>query len=596
MQLIKKPGSFILVTILVTLVGIFLVSLSGCSGLQKADDVSAAETETVLQKAEDAADNEIADSTEADFPVNELTSDLLYDLLLAELALQQNNYDLAFEKYYQAAVQTRDSRLVKKATGVTLFSKNDAQTSQSVKLWSELQPDNLDVQQIYASTLISQKKDEQAIEYLQRVIALSDNYPAGLKRCVAILDSIPERERVDYLFAALTKTHQNLPIVHLYASKIAIKYGDYATADKSLNDTLALKPDYLEARIVKVELLKKQQRNPQAIKLLQEIVADEPDNILLRLELARMLVADKQHKKAFRHIQILARDDELNSEVLFAISLLSIEIDETDAARQYLERLHGHRLYASEAAYFIGQLESARKNYTEAEQWFRRVQRGQYVFEANLRLALVLSQQGKLKDAISLLNEYKPADLKQHIEILQIKAEVYAQTEKYKTGYDTYTEALNLSPGNHDLRYGRAMLAEKFGRIDLLEQDLLLIIAENPKDNQALNALGYTLVEQTERYQEAKKYIEQALAIDGEDIATLDSMGWVLHKLGNNEDAVKYLHKAYEKDSDPEIAAHYGEVLWLLGKTRKAKKIWKKALKEYPEHKILLTTTSRYLK
>lgn len=593
MQLIKQPGSFILVTILVTLAGIFLVSLSGCSVLQKAEDVPTAEIETGLQTA---AENKSAEITEAAFPVNELSSELLYDLLLAELALQQNNYDLAFEKYYQAAAQTRDSRLIKKATGVTLFSKNDAQTNQSVKLWSELQPQHLDVQQIYASTLISQQKDDQAIEYLQRVITLSDDYPTGLKRCVAILDNIPERERVDYLFAALTKSHQELPIVHLYATKIAIKYGDYAAAEKSLNDALALKPDYLEAQIIQVELFKKQQRDQQAIKLLQKIVADEPDNILLRLELARLLVTDDQHKKAFRHIQILAQDDELNSEVLFAISLLCMEIDEMDAARQYLERLHGHRLYASEAAYFIGQLESASKNYPEAEQWFRQVQHGQYVFEANLRLALVLSQQGKLTEAITLLDGYQSDDLQQRIEILQIKAEVYAEAEKYKTGYDLYTEALNLSPGNHDLLYGRAMLAEKFGRIDLLEQDLLTVIAENPKDNQALNALGFTLAEQTERYQEAKKYIEQALAIDAEDIATLDSMGWVLHKLGNNEAAARYLHKAYEKDADPEIAAHYGEVLWLLGKTRKAEKVWKKALKEYPDHKILLSTTSRYLK
>jgi len=595
MQLIKKTGVFILVTLFC----IFLVSLSGCSSVEKAVDVPHAGSEAGLQTVEDdetPIDSIEVDSSKAAFPVNKLTSDLLYDLLLAELALQQNNYDLAFEKYYQAADQTRDSRLVKKATRVTLFSKNDAQTRKSVKLWSELQPDNLDVQQIYASNLISQKQDEQAIEYLQRVIALSEDYPAGLKRCVIILDTIPERERVDSLFSVLTETYQNLPVVHLYASKIAIKYSDYDAAEKSLNKALSLKSDYLEARIVKVELLNKQQRDQQAIKLLQEIVADEHDNVPLRLELARMLVADKQVKKAFKHIQILGRDDDINPEVLFAIGLLSIEIDEMDTARQYLERLHGNRLYASEAAYFIGQLESARKNYPEAEQWFRRVQHGQYVFDANMRLALVLLQLGQLSNAISLLDNYVPANLKQRIEILQIKAEMYAQTKKYKTGYGIYTEALILSPDNHDLLYGRAMLAEKFGRIDLLEEDLLTIIAENPKDNQALNALGFTLAEQTERYQEAKKYIEQALAIDSEDVATLDSMGWVLHKLGDNEDAVKYLQKAYTKDADPEIAAHYGEVLWLLGKTRKAEKVWKKALKEHPDHKILLTTTARYLK
>ncbi len=140
------------------------------------------------------------------------------------------------------------------------------------------------------------------------------------------------------------------------------------------------------------------------------------------------------------------------------------------------------------------------------------------------------------------------------------------------------------------------MLAEKFDRIDLLEKDLHAILAENPKDNQALNALGYTLADRTDRYQEALQYIERALKINPEDIATLDSMGWVLHKLGRNEEALSYLKKAYDKDNDPEIAAHYGEVLWVLGKTEQARAIWHKALKKYPQHEVLVGATIRYLK
>ena len=486
MQLIKKPGFFSLPILFCVAV----ILLNGCSVLQSKEDTSA-EIKTELPASKDKqVDTEgEAKSAPADLPANELTADLLYDLLLAELALQNNNYDLAFEKYFQAAEQTGDPRLIKKATRATLFSKNDAQTNKSVKLWSELQPGNLDVQQIYASSLITQKKDEQALVYMQRVIDLSEDYPAGLKRCVAILDTIPERQRVDDLFAELTRSHMNLPIVHLYASKIAIKFGDYETADRSLDQALALQPDDLETRIVKVELLKKQQRDQQAISLLRDIVADEPDNVELRLELARLLVANKQGKEAFKHIQILAQDDEISPEVLFAIGLLSMEIEELDASKQYLERLHAYRLYAGEAAYFIGQLEAARKNYPEAEQWFKRVQHGQYELEAHLRLALVLAQQGKLDEAVEILDGYETDNPKQRIEILQIKAEVYGQNEKYKTGYDIYTEALNLSPNNHELLYGRAMLAEKFGRIDLLEEDLLTIIDENPKDNQALNDL-----------------------------------------------------------------------------------------------------------
>ncbi len=308
-----------------------------------------------------------------------------------------------------------------------------------------------------------------------------------------------------------------------------------------------------------------------------------------------MLVAQKQVKKADRQIKHLASMD-INPEVIFAISLLAIEINQLDDAKKYLERLYKYRLYASEAAYFIAQLEASRENYAEAETWFKRVKQGRYTFEAYLGLAIVYSQQEKFDQAFKLLDHSQAGNSKQSLEILQIKAEVYAQAKNYKKAYEIYTQALKIAPNNHDLLYGRAMLDEKFDRIDLLEKDLHAILAENPKDNQALNALGYTLADRTDRYQEALQYIERALKIDPEDIATLDSMGWVLHKLGRNEEALSYLKKAYDKDNDPEIAAHYGEVLWVLGKTEQARAIWHKALKKHPQHEVLVGTTRRYLK
>ncbi len=542
-----------------------------------------------------AAKNNADSKTVQGLPVNELTGGLLYDLMLAEIAVQRKDYDLAFKKYYQAARQTRDSRLAKKATRVSLFSKNDEQTFKAVQLWSELQPDNLDVQQIYASSLLTRKQDKQAMIYLKKIITLSENFNEGFQRAVGLLDTIKDPERLQTLFAQLAKGHEDRPVVKLNQAKLSFKLGDMAGAERHINEALTLKPDYLDASLLKIQLLKKQKRPQEAIAVLEKLVKKQPDNISLRLELARMLVSTKEYKKADIQIKRLA-DKDLKPEVLFAISLLAIEIEHLDDARDYLERLYGYRLYASEAAYFIGQLEAGRENYPEAETWFKRVKHGRYTFEAWLGLAVVYSQQKKFDQAFKLLDHPQANNSKQSKDILQIKAEIYAQAKDYKKAYEIYTQALSLSPNDHDLLYGRAMLAEKFGRIDLLEKDLHTILAENPKDNQALNALGYTLADRTDRYQEALQYIERALKIDSEDVATLDSMGWVLYKLGRAKEAVGYLKKAYDQDQDPEIAAHYGEVLWVLGQTQEARVIWKKALKKHPQHQVLVSTTGRYLK
>ncbi|MCN4143946.1 MAG: tetratricopeptide repeat protein [Thiohalomonas sp.] len=529
-------------------------------------------------------------------PAQELNSELLYDLLVAELALQRNDYSLAFDNYYEAAKTTRDGRLAQKATRVTLFSKNDEQTFKAVKLWSEIQPENIDVQQVYASSLLSQKQDAQAIIYLQKVINLSDTFENGFKRAITIIDTIDEQERGTRIFNQIVaEEHSNKPLIKLYQAKLAFKFVDYPTTEKYLNELLAIQADYLDALVLKVDLLKKQNRDLQAIQVLDKIVGKLPENKGLRLKLVRLLVKSKHYEQALEQIQRLAQK-ELAPEVLFGISLLSIEMDKLDEAKQYLERLHAHRLYASESAYFIGQLEAGRKNYPEAEIWFKQVKNGKYTFEAYRGLVMVYAQQKKFEQAFKLLEHSSAANSKQSTEILQIKAEVYAQAENHIKAYDIYTEALALAPDNHDLLYCRAMLAEKFGRIDLLEKDLHTILAANTKDNQALNALGYTLADRTTRYKEARQYIERALKINPEDVATLDSMGWVLYKMGEHSEALNYLKKAYDNDPDSEIAAHYGEVLWVSGQTKKAKFIWDKALKSDPEHHVLIDIMARYLK
>jgi len=195
------------------------------------DSISAKSSNTQTEISQ----NKAAAQPSSGLPVQELTPELLYDLMLAEIALQRNDYALAFDKYYEAARQTRDSRLAKKATRVTLFSKDDAQTFKAVKLWSEIQPENIDVQQIYASSLISQKQDEQALIYLQKVIALSDNFEQGFKRAFAILETIEEHDRANNLFVRLTADYKNEPIIKLYQAKLAFKFVDYPSTEKYLN-------------------------------------------------------------------------------------------------------------------------------------------------------------------------------------------------------------------------------------------------------------------------------------------------------------------------------------------------------------------------
>jgi Flp pilus assembly protein TadD len=140
------------------------------------------------------------------------------------------------------------------------------------------------------------------------------------------------------------------------------------------------------------------------------------------------------------------------------------------------------------------------------------------------------------------------------------------------------------------------MAAEKLDRIDVVEANLRKLIALKPDHAQAYNALGYTLADRTDRYKEAKQYIEKALTLSPDDPFILDSMGWVLYRMGNAKEGLDFLQRAYTKRPDPEIAAHIGEVLWARGQKQDAEKVWRDASKGSPDNELLQATMKRFLR
>jgi len=175
-----------------------------------------------------------------------------------------------------------------------------------------------------------------------------------------------------------------------------------------------------------------------------------------------------------------------------------------------------------------------------------------------------------------------------------VEAEILDQAGRQEQALAVYGSALEAFPDEPDLRYGRAMLAVKMDRIDDAERDLRGIIDANPEHADALNALGYTLADRTDRYQEAQGYIEQAHRLKPDEASILDSMGWVNFRLGQYEVALDYLRQALARMNDGEIAAHLGEVLWAMGRQAEAREVWEKATKDHPDHAYLRDVVERH--
>ncbi|MBS0327883.1 MAG: tetratricopeptide repeat protein, partial [Proteobacteria bacterium] len=153
--------------------------------------------------------------------------------------------------------------------------------------------------------------------------------------------------------------------------------------------------------------------------------------------------------------------------------------------------------------------------------------------------------------------------------------------------------ALAAHPDSPDLIYDLAMVAEKLDRVDEAEKRLKHLVALKPNDAQALNALGYTLVDRTTRANEGYALIQRAHKLAPDDPFILDSMGWALYRLGRLDEAQAYLQRALDSRSDAEIAAHLGEVLWRKGDRDRARALWSKQLALHPDNAVLKETVHR---
>jgi tetratricopeptide (TPR) repeat protein len=210
-------------------------------------------------------------------------------------------------------------------------------------------------------------------------------------------------------------------------------------------------------------------------------------------------------------------------------------------------------------------------------------------------MAKIMVQQGRLAEVRQKMQRLRRNDPENAVEIYLIEGQILSDLTLYNEAWQLYDQALAIHTDNEDLLYSRALAAEKIDRIDLAEQDMRRILALDPDNVRTLNALGYTLADRTDRYEEAFGYIQQAYARKPDDPAIIDSMGWVNYRLGNLQEARNFLQQAWDMTGDGEIGAHLGEVMWMQGDRDEARRIWKESKENSPDNPVLNKVLERFM-
>jgi tetratricopeptide (TPR) repeat protein len=530
-------------------------------------------------------------------PDNDLNQELLFKFLLSEIAAQRGNLPLAAQGYLEMAKSSRDPRLAKRATEIAAYGRLQNQALEGARLWVELDKDNPQARQTLAALLVSSNKLSEAKPLLETLISADGNVAAGFMQLHQMLAKHPDRNAVLNVTKELAKGYPQLPEAHFAIAQAAFSAGKYDVAASEIKEALRLRPDWEIGALFNGQLLQQRDSNAKAIEYLQGFLQTYPKSREVRANYARLLINSKQLKEARAQYQILLDDQPTNADIAVTMGLLSLQMNDFPAAEASLKRGLDLKYRDPDAVrFYLGQVFEETKRYDEAMKAYRSVQSGEQFVPAQARYAFLLGRQNKLAEAREYLQNVRTASDEQRAMLIQAEAQLLREAKNYQESYDLLNHALEKQPDNVDLLYDSAMAAEKLDRIDVVETNLRKLITLKPDHAQAYNALGYTLADRTDRLKEARGYIEKALKLSPEDPFILDSMGWVLYRLGENKEALTYLQRAYTQRPDPEIAAHIGEVMWAGGQKKEAEKIWADASRDNPDNEMLQATVKRFVR
>ena len=579
-----KPTSLLCAT---TLAGV-LLALAGCAG-------PAVRPAAAPQPAKQAETPPAPEPARPTPPAQTLTQELLYETLLAEIALQRGEAALATRAYLDLLERTQDYRVAERATQVALQSRLPAEALAAAQRWLALEPDSIAARQTVAAILVTQGRLAEARVHLTRLLAAEGvHLGQGFMHLNNLLARHGNKEEVLALVEELAQPYPQVPEAHFAVARAAFAAGKGERALAALDAALRLRPDWEGAAQFKAQLLEARSAD-EAAAFFRDYLARQPKAREMRLAYARFLVRQKQYGLARAEFQKLVQDFPGNAEVPFAVGLLSLQMGELKVAEQYLkDALAAGFRDEDTVRYYLGQIAEEDKRFEEARQWYLQVG-GEQAFNARLRHAVVLAKEGRIDEARAQLARLTPENNQQRVQIWQTEAQILRDARRYREAFDVLTRALEKLPNHPDLLYDQAMAAEKIDRLDVLEASLRKLIQIKPDHAHAYNALGYTFADRGIRLPEARKLLEQALALAPEDPFILDSMGWLHYRLREYDKAIDYLRRALTLRADADIAAHLGEVLWVSGRREEAERVWAEAVRTSPANETL-TETMRRLK
>ncbi len=537
-----------------------------------------------------------------------LTAELFYEILMGEMTARSGDPGSGYALVLDAARRLRDGKLFQRAVEIALQSRSGDAALAASRAWQETLPNSRDARRIELQILIALNRIGETVEPLRAEIAatpqiekpilmavITRNYSRASDKKQAA--SVVEQALVDELKSPATGA-----LAWATIGRMRLNAGDTSGALDAAFKGQQMDPASDAPAALALEMIDPGQ--PLAEPIVTRYLANNPKAPPdLRIAYARVLVENRRYADSTAQLQALTASRPELAEPWLLLGSLQAQARQDAAAETSLKRYielaanqkdPDDRQRGTTQAYLVlSQLAERRKDFTAAERWLARVDSADELVVAQTRRAGLLARQGKLPQARELvrgLPERTPEDKKQKF---LAEVQLLRDAKQYQAAYDMLAQASAAAPNDSDLVYDQAMVAEKLNRLDEMERLLRRLIELKPENQNAYNALGYSFADRKIRLDEARTLIQKAVQLAPEDPFIADSLGWVEFRLGNTTEAIRILEAAYKTRPDPEIGAHFGEVLWSAGQKDRAVTIWKEALLSDAENETLQETLKR---
>jgi tetratricopeptide (TPR) repeat protein len=527
-------------------------------------------------------------------------------VLLGELNAAGGEPGIAYQLYLEGARKADDPSLYRRAVEIALQSRSGEAALQAARLWNKAAPASRDANRYVLQILLALNRVADTAEPLKTELAMAPD----VDRAAAITAIPPAYAQISDKKLAATVVEQvlrsyqadplNGPAAWTTVGRMRLAAGDTSGALEAARNAQAM--SITAPGPVQLALEMMDPKVPLAEPLVLRYLSGQPLPEL-RMGYVRVLLETQRYDEAKQQLNQLTSQNPDFPDAWLVQGSLQMQENQPTAAENSLKRFidlaeplapsEGRGRGLSAAYMALSQIAESRKDYPAAAAWLQKIERPEELLAVQSRRASLLAKQGQLAEGRALLQalpERTPVEVR-----LKLTAEVQLlrDNKQYQTAYDLVAKSVAENPDDADLLYDQAMLAEKLDKLDDMERLLRKLIAIKPEYHHAYNALGYSLAERNLRLPEARDLIRKALEFVPNDPFIADSLGWVEFRMGNNDEALRVLDGAFKAKPDAEIAAHLGEVLWVLGQRDRATSVWKEGLQINSDNETLLATLKR---